>query len=51
MIIDVSIFLFVFIYVAQFLPSVFADVRSEISLDDQFVKLKPNKHFFTLWFF
>lgn len=39
MIIGVSIFLFVFIYVAQFLPSVFADVRSEISLAHEAYKV------------
>ncbi|RLI78444.1 hypothetical protein DRP05_07340 [Archaeoglobales archaeon] len=39
MIIGVSIFLFVFIYVAQFLPSVFADVRSEISLSHEAYKV------------
>ncbi len=35
MLIGLSIFLFTFIFIAQFLPTVFADVRSEISLANQ----------------
>ncbi len=35
LLIGLSIFLFTFIFIAQFLPTVFADVRSEISLANQ----------------
>ncbi len=35
MLIGLSIFLFTFIFVAQFLPSIFADVRHEIALANQ----------------
>ncbi|WP_456468124.1 DUF7287 family protein [Archaeoglobus sp.] len=39
MLIGLSIFLVTFIFIAQFLPSVFADVRSEIALSNQAYRL------------